>query len=171
MQIRPATPDDVPSVLPMVVKICELHTALDPAKYAIRGDPAQRYRDWMITRARDPRSVFLVADAAAAAEATAAEATAAGGASNLVGFLVAGVQDEVPIYRITEFGFIYDLWVEERYRNEGIARQMVTLAIERFRAIGVMQVRLDTAQANEPAQSLFKSCGFRPSIIEWLIEI
>ena len=121
----------------------------------------ESYRNWLIWRTKDRRSVFLVADAAA------------DGAKRRIccAFLVGGVQGEIPIYRIKEFGFIYDLWVEERYRNEGIARQMVTLAIEQFRKIGVTQVRLDTAFQNTAAQNLFKSCGFRPSITEWLIEL
>jgi ribosomal protein S18 acetylase RimI-like enzyme len=160
MNIRPATPEDVPAVLPMVSKIAAFHEQLDPAKYAVRGDPAKAYDRWLVARAKDARGVFLVADAALANEP-----------AKLVGFLVAGVQNEIPIYQITEYGFIYDLWVEEPYRNEGIARQMVTLAVERFREIGVQQVRLDTAFTNQAAQGLFKSCGFRPSIIEWLIEL
>ncbi len=63
------------------------------------------------------------------------------------------------------------MWVEPTYRNEGIARQMVMLAIERFRAIGVEQIRLDTAAPNEVARGLFAACGFRPSVQEMLLEI
>jgi ribosomal protein S18 acetylase RimI-like enzyme len=161
MDIRPATPDDVPAVLPMVRKVCAFHESLDPAKYGFRKDPARMYDQWLVGRSTDPRSVFLVAD------------RSAGGtkAPALAGFLVGTVEREIPIYRLKEFGFIHDLWVEEKYRNEGIARQMVTLAIERFREIGVKQVRLDTAAANEPARNLFLACGFRPSIIEMLTEL
>ena len=81
------------------------------------------------------------------------------------------MEREIPIYRIEEFGFIHDLWVEEDYRHEGIARQMVTLAVERFREIGVPQIRLDTAAGNEAARALFAACGFRPSTTEMLIEL
>ena len=35
----------------------------------------------------------------------------------LVGFLIATVEREIPIYRLHEFGFIHDLWVEPEYRN------------------------------------------------------
>lgn len=156
MDIRPATPDDVPAVLPMVRKVCAFHENLDPAKYGFRDDPGRMYRDWLVSRAKDERSVFLVADR---------------GGGKLVGFLVGTVEPEIPIYRVTEFGFLHDLWVEEGYRNEGLARQMVTLAVERFRAIGVPQVRLDVAAANGAARALFERCGFRPSVTEMLIEL
>jgi ribosomal protein S18 acetylase RimI-like enzyme len=47
----------------------------------------------------------------------------------------------------------------------------VTEAVARFREIGVPQVRLDTAHANEAARALFGACGFRPSIVEMLTEL
>ena len=159
MDIRPATPDDVPAVLPMVAKVCAFHENLDPAKYGFRESPERMYDRWLVGRSTDPRSVFLVADAGR------------GGRKKLVAFLVGTVEAEIPIYRLKQFGFIHDLWVEEDYRHEGIARQMVSLAVERFTSIGVKQVRLDTAAANEPARNLFAACGFRPSVTEMLIEL
>ena len=159
MEIRPATPHDVPAVLPMVAKICAFHEALDPAKYGFRPHPERMYDRWLVARSKDPRSVFLVADAGR------------DGRANLAGFLIGTVEDEIAVYRLKEFGFIHDVWVEEKYRNEGVARQLVTLAVERFTAIGVKQVRCDTASANDPARNLFAACGFRPSIVEMLIEL
>jgi GNAT superfamily N-acetyltransferase len=155
MEIRPAQPADVPSVLPMVAKIAALHEQWDPAKFGYKNHPEQMYRGWLTSRATDPKSVFLVADRD----------------GKLVAFLVATVEQEIPIYRLTEFGFIHDIWVEPDYRHEGVARQLVMLAIEKFRDIGVKQVRGDTAAANEPARNLLRSCGMRPSTTEMLLEL
>jgi ribosomal protein S18 acetylase RimI-like enzyme len=155
MDIRPAVPEDVPGVLPMVRKIAGMHEKLDPAKYSFRSDPGEMYRNWLVSRSSDPNSVFLVADAG----------------QKLAGFLIGTVEDEIPIYRVESFGFIHDVWVEEDYRHEGIARQLVTLCVERFREIGVEQVRCDTASGNQTARELFKRCGFRPSTVEMLIEL
>ena len=159
MDIRPATPQDVPAVLPMVAKVCAFHEKLDPAKYGFWSHPERMYEHWLAGRATDRRSVLLVADAGR------------GGATKLVGFLVGTVEAEIPIYRLKQFGFVHDLWVEPKYRNEGTARQMVTLAVERFGDIGVKQVRLDAAYHNEPARNLFTACGFREAIVEMLIEL
>jgi ribosomal protein S18 acetylase RimI-like enzyme len=155
MTIRPATANDVPQVLPMVERIAALHESWDPAKYGFLPDVGQMYRGWLTSRANDPRSVFLVAERDGA----------------IVGFLVGTVEREIPIYRLREFGFIHDVWVEPAYRNEGVARQMTMLAIERFRDMGIKQIRLDTAAKNDPARGLFASCGFRPSVIEMLLEM
>lgn len=161
MLIRTATPDDVPAVLPMVAKICALHQSWDPAKYGFRDRPAEMYRRWMTTRADDPRSVFLVA------QRPANDAQP----SILAGFIVGTVETEIPIYRLHEFGFLHDLWVEEAYRHEGVGRQLVMRAIEQFARIGVPQVRLDTAAVNEPARGLFRACGFRIDTMEMLLEL
>lgn len=155
MTIRPAIADDVPHVLPMVERIAALHETWDSAKYGYLPNVAQMYRGWLTSRASDARSVFLVAEREGA----------------IVAFLVGTVEREIPIYRLAEFGFIHDVWVEPAYRNEGVARQMTMLAIERFRAMGVKQIRLDTAAKNDAARGLFASCGFRPSVTEMLIEI
>ena len=84
---------------------------------------------------------------------------------------MATVEREIPIYRLQEYAFIHDLWVEEEYRQAGIAKAMVMQAIERFNSIGVKQIRLDTTVVNEAARRLFSSCGFRISTIEMLIEL
>jgi GNAT superfamily N-acetyltransferase len=155
MNIRPAAVDDVPGVLPMVAKLAALHESWDPAKFGYREHPEEMYRGWLRSRTTDARSVFLVAERE----------------GRLVGFLVATAESEIPVYRLKEFGFIHDIWVEPEYRNEGIARQLVMLTIEKFRAMGMKQVRGDTAAANEPARGLLRSCGMRPSTIEMLIEL
>jgi ribosomal protein S18 acetylase RimI-like enzyme len=155
MTLRPATPADVPAVLPMVDRLAALHEQWDAAKYPYLPNVGEMYRRWLAGRADDPRSVFLVAERE----------------GRIVAFLVGTVEREIPIYRVREYGFIHDLWVDEAYRNEGVARQMVMLAVERFREIGVPQVRLDTAIPNDAARNLFKSCGFRPSMTEMLLDV
>ena len=164
MLIRPATPDDVPLVLPMVAKIAALHESWDSAKYPYRENVSEMYRGWLTTRTKDPKSVFLVAQRDPGPPASA-------DGFPLVAFLVGTVEREIPIYRLDQFGFIHDVWVEPDYRHEGVARQMTMLAIERFREIGVKQIRLDTSAKNDAARALFASCGFRESTREMLMEL
>lgn len=155
MTIRPATPADVPAVLPMVERISTLHEQWDPAKYGRLPNIAERYRGWLASQAAQPSSVFLVAEREGA----------------IVAFLVATTDQDIPIYKTARYGFIHDLWVEQAYRNEGIARQLVMLAVEQFKQIGVTQVRLETAGPNDTARQLFTSCGFRTSAVSMLLEI
>src|SRR5947208_9334269 len=109
MNLRPATAADVPDVLPMVSQIAHLHEGWDPAKYAYIPTVADRYRNWLTARATDANSVFLVAERPAMNNEP----------PKLVGFLIATVEAEIPIYRVKSFGFIHDLWIEPDYRHEG----------------------------------------------------
>lgn len=138
----------------MVTALCELHRSWDPARDTPLADVVDRYAQWLPQRALDPRSVLLVAE------------------TNLVviGFLVATIERNIPIYTLTEFGFIHDLWVDPSHRKQGHARALTLAALDRFRALGVRQVRLDTAHANGPARHLFASCGLRPGPTEMLID-
>jgi len=155
MLIRPATSADVPDVFPMVANICALHESWDAAKYGFLPQPEKRYERWLTRLADQERSVFLVAE----------------NQGQLVAFVAATVEQEIPIYRTKEFGFIHDIWVEPEYRQQGIARQLVEITIERCRQMGVAQIRLDTAAINKAARKFFKSCGFRLSTMEMLITL
>jgi ribosomal protein S18 acetylase RimI-like enzyme len=158
MTIRPATPADVPAVLPMVQKLAQLHEQWDPVRYDYKPGASEMYRSWLRQRAGDPQSVFLVAEH----ERLMADVPF------LVGFVVGTVESSIPIYRTPKFGFIHDLFIDEEYRHEGTGRQLAMRALERFRQIGIDEVRLETATANEAARNLFTSVGFRSSSIEML---
>ncbi|MBW4473021.1 MAG: GNAT family N-acetyltransferase [Stenomitos rutilans HA7619-LM2] len=162
MKIRLATPADVPAVLPMVAQICALHEAWDAAKYGFLPNPAQRYERWLAEQATSDRSIFLVAEC---------ESPISQQPGALVAFLVGTIETEIPIYRLQEYGFIHDLWVEPDERKAGLGRQLVEQALHLFAQKGIQQVRLDTAIANEVARQLFQTCGFRRSTIELLAEI
>lgn len=155
MTIRPATPDDVPQVQPLVARICSLHRSWDPVRFGFKENPETIYRAWLTARANDPRSPFFVAERE----------------GRIIAYIVGSVEAEIPIYWMPECGWLHDLWVDEGYRNEGVGRQLVMLSIETFKQAGVSQVRLQTAQANNVGRQLFEACGFRVCTQEMLIEI
>lgn len=155
MTIRPATTADVPAVLPLVRKISLLHQQWDVARFGLKGDPASSYDHWLRQRCEDADSVFLVGEVD----------------GNIIAYLVGTIEDEIPIYWMPRCGWIHDLWVEEDYRHEGVGRQMTMLAIEKFRELGVKQIRLQTATANDVGRKLFATCGFRPCTTEMLLPV
>ncbi|MGH7131840.1 MAG: GNAT family N-acetyltransferase [Phycisphaerales bacterium] len=144
-----------------------MHQQLDPQRYDMLPDVVERYRRWLPLRAEDPRSVFLVAETPISGSGSSADKTAPA----IVGFLIATIEANIPIYHRKEFGFIHDVWVEPTHRRTGLARQLVEEALRRFRAIGVDQVRLETAALNDGARKLFAVCGFRIGTIDMLRQL
>lgn len=153
MRIRSATVEDVQAVLPMVRALCAMHGEMDSMRYGFLSDVVERYARWLPERAADARSVFVVAET-----------------ERVVGFLVATVEKNIPIYTLGEFGFIHDVWVDPRARGAGAARGMVSEAVAKFAAMGVKQVRLETAAANDGARKMFAACGFRVGAVEMVRE-
>lgn len=153
VRVRAATAADVAGVLPMVRKLCDLHAAADPQRFAVRDDVIERYARWLPERAADARSVFLVGE---------------GADGRLAAFTVCTIEPEVPIFWVPECGWIHDVWVEPWARGAGVARALVEEVARRFEAMGVKQLRLHTGVFNEAARRVFAGAGFRPSVVEML---
>ncbi len=165
----------------MIRAICTMHEAWDPDKYCFLPDIMERYQVWMPRRAVDPSSVFLVAEVSGeggtggtpvprnARKGTGGSPVPREGkARGIAGYLISTLEDEISIYRVKQFAFIHDVWVEPEHRRHGVAKMLVNAAVARLAEIGVSQVRLDTARANESARRVFESCGFRVSTMEML---
>jgi len=155
MTVRPATSDDVASILPLVRELCDLHASRDPERFAVRADILDRYASWLPVRASDPRSVLLVAVDERDGK--------------IVGYTVGTIEPEVPIFWIPECGWIHDLYVLPAYRSRGHASSLVQEAVQRFRAMGVAQIRLHTGAFNDDARRFFARHGFRVSVVEMLL--
>jgi GNAT superfamily N-acetyltransferase len=155
LTIRSATAADLPAVLPMVANTCAFHQRIAPAKYPFRPEPEKGYIRWLGSQIAQPRSVFLVAELD----------------HRIVGFLIAIVEAEIPIYTVKEYGFIHDVWVEEDARRHGVGRALIMEMVARFRAIGVPQIRLDVVATNVSAEQLFASCGFAVATKEMIAQL
>jgi ribosomal protein S18 acetylase RimI-like enzyme len=156
MNIRAATGLDVPAILPMVRAICAMHEEMDGRRYDYLPDVVERYQRWLPGRATDGRSVLVVGEMA----------EHVGAPVKLAGFLVGTVEGNIPIYRTMEFGFIHDVWVEPWARRSGLGGKLVDAAVAKFAAIGVTQIRLETAAGNDAAGALFARHGFRVAASE-----
>jgi GNAT superfamily N-acetyltransferase len=152
--VRAANLSDMPEVVSMVKKSGALHQDWDSAKFGVIDDFAAQYGEWLSELSGDPSSIFLVAVMN----------------RHVVGYLVGTVDQAIPLYRVREYGYVRDVWVENEYRGAGMGRKLVDAALERFIALGVEQVRLETATANGSARSFFAGCGFRPCATEMLLE-
>jgi ribosomal protein S18 acetylase RimI-like enzyme len=162
IRLRPAVLEDIPALVPLIGKICDFHRSRDAVRYSFLPQVEQRYPKWVKGLINNPRDLCLVAE----------DDSENGSASpQLIAFLLAEVETEIPIYELKEYGYIHDLWVEAEYRRAGIARQLVMAAIEHFRQLGLTQIRLDALVSNESAIKLYQTCGFRASTTEMLIEL
>ena len=163
MLIRPATFADVPAILPMVADLVAAHERHDPARFAALPDVLDRYARWLPQRAADPDSVVLVA--VDTANDTALTTSA------VVGFVVATIEENIPIYQLKRFGYLHDLYVLPGHRRRGVSQRLLEAAAAEFKARGITQVRCETAAFNEPARAVLVAAGWRTSTIDMLMDL
>ncbi|AFY75259.1 acetyltransferase [Synechococcus sp. PCC 7502] len=156
-QIRAAQPNDIPLMFHLIEQVTDFHKSLDTERYNFLPNQGQLYENWLRRLIKDSRHLCLVAETKSDSNVL------------LVGYMVSTLETEIPIYHLKEYGYIQDLWVEEPYRHQGIARQMVKQTIDHFRQLGVKQLRLNTLVANDAAFKLYSACGFRTSTFEMLL--
>jgi GNAT superfamily N-acetyltransferase len=154
IELRNGTATDVTALTPMMERICALHQEWDPAKYGFVDEAIPMYRRWLEQRADDPDSVFVVAASA----------------DRLLAFAIGTTENAAPIFQPATYGLIRDFWVEDDWRRNNIGRELLRATIDQFHTLGITQIRLETAAANEGARRFFAACGFRPCAIEMLIE-
>jgi ribosomal protein S18 acetylase RimI-like enzyme len=92
-------------------------------------------------------------------------------AERVVGFVFVGVERASWKELRDEAGYVHDLVVDPASRDKGVGRALVSSAIEWLRARGVERIMLWTAHDNVAAQGLFRTLGFRPTMIEMTLGV
>ncbi|SCY81776.1 ribosomal-protein-alanine N-acetyltransferase [Lachnospiraceae bacterium XBB2008] len=64
------------------------------------------------------------------------------------------------VFRILDEGDITNVAVDERYRGQGIATQLLKYAIEQNEALGIEDFTLEVRQSNAAAIRVYEKCGF-----------
>ena len=65
-------------------------------------------------------------------------------------------------------GVVHDIFVAERARRLGAGAQLLDALLRELEALGAPRIVLYTMVSNENAQRLFRSRGFRPTMLEMM---
>lgn len=154
--VRRAEPADLPKIGILGALLVEQHHAFDPQRFFAAGPrtPAQ-YAAFLGTQLAGPDSAVLVAD----------------DAGQVIGYAYASVAGFDFMALRGPAGVLQDVLVDPEHRGRGVGRQLVNAAVAFLGSRGVPRVVLSTAHRNEPAQRLFASLGFRPTMIEMTREM
>jgi GNAT superfamily N-acetyltransferase len=67
----------------------------------------------------------------------------------------------MPFYSSKPYGFIFDIYVAECARRQGVGMQLIEFAFKWFRDHGLEKVKLEVADGNEMARPLYLKMGFK----------
>ena len=154
--IRRATRGDLARIGELGALLVAAHHGFDSKRFLeATSRTKQGYASYLRTQLDVPRAAVFVAEAASA----------------VVGYAYVAVESYDYMSLRGPAGIVHDLIVDPQFRGRGIGSALLDAAFEYFRANGMTQVVLATAQRNEAAQRFFAGAGFRPTMIEMTREL
>lgn len=153
--VRTGQAGDMLSLYPMLLRELKEREALDPEYFALRPDAQARFRQWVGPALEDPRHTVIVTEQDGA----------------IVGFLAATVEQDLPIFVHDEYAVLRVLWVDPKYRGQGVAGRMLDLAAQECRNGGLRQLRASAAVTREIEKHVLKKAGFRAAGITFLRDL
>ena len=66
---------------------------------------------------------------------------------------------------LVDYFVLYDLYVIEAARRQGIARALMNAASDWAKAQGAARLDLETARDNAPGQALYRDLGYEPDVV------
>lgn len=148
--IRPATPADLPSLLDRWRELMRYHQGLDPELYALTHSGERTYRAFVRRMIDNRDGLVLVAP----------------GPGGLAGYLVGGLGQRAPMFRVRAVGMIHDLAVRPDRRRRGIGRALVDAALDHFQQRGLHHIQVDWDPQNPAATAFWTTLGFAPRLTE-----
>lgn len=149
-RVRRATTSDLPRLGDMGAALTRLHHAWDPARFMDLGDAAAGYRWWLRRELANQSAVILIGELG----------------DEVAGFAYGRLEERDFSALLDAHGGFHDLWVEEVALLHGLGRALAERMVEALRELGAPRVVLKSAVQNRPAQQLFASLGWRPTMVE-----
>ncbi len=143
MEIRTFQKKDLRAVVALVEKMSDYHHSLDSTY-----KPAKAYGDWggiVSEWLEDPETQVFLAEE--------------GG--GVVGYIRAGVESAPEYSSEKKIGVVFDSYVEEEYRRQGIAGELFAAALTWFKKKKARSIELNVDCRNEGAIALWRELGFR----------
>jgi ribosomal protein S18 acetylase RimI-like enzyme len=156
VNVRPATPADVPVIGRLGALLVREHHEFDPQRFIAASSQTEKSYGWFLgTQLDEPNIVILVAERD----------------GEVIGYTYSGVEGTDYMALRGPAGVMYDIVVDSAHRKQGVGRMLIDATLEALKARGAPRVVLSTAERNAAAQRLFDRAGFRRTMIEMTREL
>jgi len=148
--VRRALGADLERAAQLAGQLARLHHDTDTDRFFLPERVEQGYAGWFARELERPAAVVLVALQGA----------------ELVGYAYGALEERDWNLLVDRHGVVHDLFVHEQARRLGVGARLLDTLIRELEALGAPRVLLHTMVSNERAQRLFRSRGFRPTLLE-----
>jgi GNAT superfamily N-acetyltransferase len=91
--------------------------------------------------------------------------------NRLIGFVLATIEHDLPIYLYEEFAIVREWWVEPDFRRRGVGKALIEHAAADLAGAGVRHLRVRRPRRMATPAPSFKRCGFRAGASEMVKEL
>jgi ribosomal protein S18 acetylase RimI-like enzyme len=148
--VRRALAADLERAAQLAGQLARMHHDTDPDRFFLPERVEQGYAWWFAREIERPAAVVLVALQG----------------TELVGYAYGALEERDWNLLLDQHGAIHDIFVAEQARRLGVGAQLLDALIHELEALGAPRIVLGTMVSNERAQRLFRSRGFRPTLLE-----
>lgn len=148
--VRRAGPAEIQRAAHLAGCLVRMHHAADARRFFLPERVEQGYAGWFERELERDAAVILVALQG----------------ETLAGYAYGALEGRDWNLLLDRHGAIHDLYVAEAARRRGVGRRLLESMIEALQALGAPRIVLSTLVSNEAAQRLFRSFGFRPTLLE-----
>jgi len=148
--IRRAELADLERASELAGRLARMHHDTDADRFFLPENVEEGYAWWFRRELERKAAVILVALEA----------------ETLVGYAYGAVQERDWNLLLDAHGAVHDIYVLDRARRLGVGRSLLDAMIRELEALGAPRIVLSTMVGNEQAQRLFRSRGFRPTLLE-----
>lgn len=78
----------------------------------------------------------------------------------IIGYCLAYVKANIPIYSASKLGYISDMYIKRGYRKMGIATKLKNAAKKWFKSLGLKYMSIAYYTVNKRAKSVYRKWGF-----------
>ena len=147
ISVRSATEADIPSLVPLLVRLKRLNEEFDPL-LKVRADVEKKADEILRVELQNPKSVVLAAVGMGAEK------------GKVVGVVRATIRER-PFYAPETEGVIQDIYLLPMFRRRGSGEYLLREATEHLRAKGAGLVTAEFPVQNEIAVRFYAKRGFR----------
>jgi ribosomal protein S18 acetylase RimI-like enzyme len=139
----------------MAAALVRFHHELDPARFFLAANVERGYRGWFAQELLNPEAILLVAERDGV----------------LSGYTYGRIEARDWNMLLDRHAALHDVFVREEARKTGLADQLVHAFLDESARAGAPRVVLHTASQNHRAQAVFSRLGFRPTMVEMMVEL
>lgn len=145
MEVRCAQKDDVDSISDLEKKLLDFHLRFDDDIYRTSINSKDSFSNWLYKKLDDNDFVAFVCLAD----------------NNIIGYITGWIEQRPKIYTINKFGYLSNIFVEDKYRGTRAARYLVENLFSWFREKNVRYVTTSSNERNLNTVKFFHEMGFK----------